>query len=262
MPNNKRKKPSLILSAVVMSGLGILLLVYLRSDRDASFDAAVKTGEQLAQYGREAIPACTGCHGAAGEGNRELGYPRLAGLHPDYMRKQLRDFARDPLDIGVKVDPIARDYTKTPRVYKDLTVYSPGIRFDPVMNSIAKALTPEDIDALSEYYAQLPFKAQPVAADFQTLENGRELAVRGKPEYMMPRCNACHGPNGEGFGAVFPPLSGQPPQYVINQINKWQRGERDNDNLAIMKNISNLLTDADKKTVAAYYDNMSYEANQ
>ncbi|WP_243725269.1 c-type cytochrome [Candidatus Thiosymbion oneisti] len=240
----------------------MLLLVYLQSHRSASFETAVEMGEQLAQQGREDIPACTGCHGGSGEGNRGLGYPRLAGLHPDYIRKQLRDFARNPLDIGVKVDAIARDYTKTPRIYKDLTVYSPGIRSDAIMNPIAKALTPEEIDNLSEYYARLPFKARPVAADFQTLENGRELAARGKPEYMMPRCSACHGPNGEGFGAIFPPLSGQPPQYIINQINKWQRGERDNDNLAIMKNISNLLTDGDKKTIAAYFDNMSYEVNQ
>lgn len=230
-----------------------MLSVYLQSHRNAS-DTALEMGRQLAQQGREGIPACASCHGTAGEGNRELGYPRLAGLHPDYIRKQLREFSRDPLDIGVKVDAIARDYTKTPRIYKDLTVYSPGIRSDAIMNPIAKALTPEEIDTLSEYYTRLPFKARPVAADFQTLENGRELAVRGKPEYMMPRCNACHGLNGEGFGAIFPPLSGQPPQYIIAQINKWQRGERDNDNLSIMKNVANLLTDGDKETITAYFN--------
>jgi len=258
MSNIKWKKAA----AIGGFGTGILLFIYLQSDQNTTLDVAVKTGEQLARHGHEGISPCAGCHGLSGEGNWKLGYPRLAGLNPNYIRKQLEDFARNPIDVGVKVEAISRDYTKTPRVYKDLTVYSPGIRSDPIMNPIAKTLEPEDINTLSKYYAKLPFKAKPFAADFQTLENGRELAMRGKPEYMMPRCDACHGPNGKGYGAIFPPLSGQPPQYIINQINKWQIGKRDNDNLAIMKNISNLLTDGDKETIAAYYNNLSYEINK
>jgi len=250
-----------ILSTVVAIGLVIFLFPYLQSNPDNPFDTAIKTGRKISQQGRKGTPACTVCHGVLGEGDWKLGYPRLAGLHPDYIRKQLQDFGRDPLDIGVKIDAIARDYTKTPRIYKDLTVYSPGIRSDAIMNQIAKILIPEDIDVLVEYYARLPFKAKPVAADFQALENGLELAIRGKPEYMMPRCNACHGPNGEGFGAIFPPLSGQPQKYITDQINKWQRGERDNDNLSVMKNVANLLTDGDKKNIATYFNNISYEVN-
>ncbi len=223
---------------------------------------AAAAGKALALNGREGVTACVACHGANGEGNQELGYPRLAGLHPKYIAKQLQDFARDPLDVGVKVDPIARDYEKTPRIYKDLTIYSPGIRKDPMMNPIARALSDEEIYSVSHYYASLPFKADPEPVDFETLERGHELAVRGKPEYLMPRCNACHGPNGEGFGEHFPPLAGQPPRYIIRQINKWQNGERDNDQFAMMKNTANLLTDGDKINAARYYSNKSYSVNQ
>ncbi len=224
--------------------------------------AAALAGKSLALQGRDGVPACMACHGQNGEGNRELGYPRLAGLHPRYLAKQLQDFGRDQMDTGVKVDPIARDYQKTPRVYKDLTIYSPGIRRDPMMNPIAQALTAEEIYEVSHYYASLPFSANPEPVDFETLERGHELAVRGKPEYLMPRCNACHGPNGEGFGEHFPPLAGQPPSYIIGQINKWQNGDRDNDQLAMMKNTANLLTDGDKINAARYYDNKSYSVNQ
>ncbi|HIE01300.1 MAG TPA: c-type cytochrome [Thiotrichaceae bacterium] len=220
-------------------------------------ETARQAGEQLARNGRDQIPACVACHGANGEGNFAVNYPRLAGLHPSYIIKQLQDFARDPMQVGVKLEPIARDYSKTPRIYSDLTVFTPGTRKDPIMNAIAQLLTPTEIKNLATYFGHLPFQATPQPVDFQTLERGADLALRGKPEYGLPSCNSCHGPNGRGFGPHFPPLAGQPPQYLINQINKWQTGERDNDNLALMQNIANQLTDGDKINAAAYFSNRS-----
>ncbi len=254
----------LIIAFIVVVGLGAAWLHHNKPKGyriDVNMVAAA-AGEELALKGRDGIAACSTCHGEHGEGNFELGYPRLAGLHPRYIAKQLQDFARDPLDVGVKVDPIARDYEKTPGIYKDLTIYTPGIRQDPMMNPVARQLSDEDIENLANYYASLPFAANPEPVDFQTLERGQELALRGKPEYMMPRCEACHGPNGEGFGEHFPPLAGQPPQYIVKQISKWQNGQRDNDNLALMKNTANLLTDGDKINVARYYSNRSYSVNE
>ena len=221
----------------------------------------VAAGKVLADSGRGAVLACASCHGESGEGNFQAGFPRLAGLHPDYIAKQLQDFQRDPLDVGVSIEPIARDYSKTPRIYKDLTIYSPGTRHDPIMNGIAKAMTGQEINNVAAYYGSLPFTATPEAHDFQSLERGLELALRGKPEYMVPRCDACHGPQGEGFGPHFPPLAGQPQSYLISQINKWQSGQRDNDHLAMMKNTANMLTDGDKINVAKYYSNQSYSVN-
>ena len=143
---------------------------------------AAVAGKELALKGREGVAACTSCHGENGEGNFELGYPRLAGLHPKYITKQLYDFARDPLDIGVKVDPIPRDYEKTPGIYKDLTVFTPGIRFDAMMNPIARALSDEEIDQLANYYGSLPFTTKHRVATAQ----GESLAnkIRGDtPEH-------------------------------------------------------------------------------
>ena len=232
------------------------------TDRAPVDPEARGAGELLANNGRGGITACIACHGESGEGNAEAGFPRLAGQHPDYIAKQLQDYQRDPLDVGVHIEPIARDYSKTPRFYKDLTIYSPGTRHDPVMNGIATELTDTEINNLAVYYGSLPFVATPVPGDFQSLEYGMELAVRGKPEYMVPRCDSCHGPKGEGFGPHFPPLAGQPIKYLISQINKWQNGQRDNDHLGMMKNTANQLTDGDKINVAKYYANQSFSVNQ
>jgi len=117
-------------------------VAYWISDRHHPIDeAAQQAGEQLALKGREGVLSCVACHGANGEGNFAAGYPRLAGLHPDHIAKQLEDFARDPMRVGVVMDPIPRDYSKTPRIYSDLTVFTPGTRADPVMNPIARELT-------------------------------------------------------------------------------------------------------------------------
>jgi cytochrome c553 len=248
-----------VITTVLLAGL--LGACGKTDDRPKADPAVVEAGKTLANDGRGEVLACASCHGANGEGNFAAGFPRLAGLHPDYIAKQLQDFQRDPLDMGVAIEPIARDYSKTPRVYNDLTIYTPGIRNDPIMNGLASAMSTEEIASVAAYYGSLPFTATPVPADFQSLERGMELAVRGKPEYMVPRCDACHGPRGEGFGPHFPPLAGQPQQYIINQINKWQSGMRDNDHLAMMKNTANQLTDGDKINVAKYYSNQSYSVN-
>lgn len=245
----------LIIGIIVLVSSGLTYWILTRSPNVDG--VAWQAGEQLARNGRNPIPACVACHGVNGEGNFAASFPRLAGLHPGYIAKQLQDFARDPVQVGVRLEPIARDYSKTPRIYSDLTVFTPGTRKNPIMNAIAKMLTPEEINNLAIYYGSLPFQATPQPVDFQTLERGADLALRGKPEYGMPSCISCHGPEGRGFGPHFPPLAGQPLQYLINQINQWQTGERDNDNLALMQNIANQLTDGDKMNVAAYFSNRS-----
>jgi len=251
--------------SVVLAVLSVFLFIFLvqfalpfSSDSQEPYRLV---GEQLALNGNGNIPACVPCHGLQGQGNAEIASPRLAGLHPDYIKKQLEDYARDPLNTRAVVEPIARDYVKTPRTYGDLTVFTPGTRYDPKMNELAKMLSAEDRHNLAIYYSKLVFVATPKAYDFETLERGEDLALRGKPEYGLPACDSCHGPGGQGFGAIFPPLAGQPVTYIIAQINQWQAGKRDNDHLALMRNIADQLTDGDKVNVAAYYDNLSYSVN-
>jgi cytochrome c553 len=218
-----------------------------------------RLGETLAVQGRDGVPGCAGCHGQKGEGNPQAGFPRLAGLPAPYIIKQLEDFARDEPLTGAHFDPIARDYSKTPRIDVPLSVLTPGTRRDVTMSPIAKSLTADERTQLGHYYASLAFKATPVPGDPETLERGEDLVLRGKPEYGVPGCFSCHGQNGVGVGAVFPPIAGQPAQYTIEQINRWQSGARDNDENALMRSIAIWMTDGDKHYVAAYLANLSHE---
>jgi cytochrome c553 len=69
----------------------------------------------LADKGRElfakgvpakGVIACQDCHGAQGQG---LGpFPRLAGQHEDYLRMQLRAFARGHRPHSAEMDRIAQ----------------------------------------------------------------------------------------------------------------------------------------------------------
>jgi cytochrome c553 len=57
-------------------------------------EALLAAGEKLYRAGdaEKDIPACTSCHGPAGEGNPLAGYPSLAGQHTVYSEKMLKGF--------------------------------------------------------------------------------------------------------------------------------------------------------------------------
>lgn len=95
-----------------------------------------KAGEALYRTGDAArnIPACSACHGPAGQGNAGAGYPALRAQHSVYTAKQLQDYLtgnryRDPAD---------------PK-----TVHA--TRNSAMMSTIAARLSPEDIRNLSSY---------------------------------------------------------------------------------------------------------------
>ncbi|MBI3776840.1 MAG: c-type cytochrome [Gammaproteobacteria bacterium] len=247
------------LSLMLLGTAALVAYIYLGNALHgyAAESAILNDGARIAQSERTGIQACIACHGARGEGNRALGAPRIAGLAAGYIEKQLRDFARDPIKTGVTLDPIARDYSKTPRVQVDLTVYTPGVRRNAAMNAAAAALDNPEIHAVALYFSALPYQVEALPSDPETLERGEDLALRGKPEYGVPACTSCHGPNGRGFGDQFPPLVGQAPEYIIRQLNHWQTGARDNDTMALMRNVSDQLTDGDKINVAAYFANVA-----
>ena len=57
------------------------------------------------------IPACSGCHGAKGEGNAS--FPRIAGQHVDYVVKQLLVFQRtDERPEGTIMKTVAHELTE------------------------------------------------------------------------------------------------------------------------------------------------------
>ncbi|MBQ0776590.1 MAG: c-type cytochrome [Pseudomonas sp.] len=177
--------------------------------------------------GNPAAMACITCHGAEGEGMAAAGFPRLAGLSADYMKKQLGD-------------------------------YLSGDRANPIMQPIAAALTPEEVEAVTTMLASKPApKVKKIgrAAEAQTL--GAILALRGAWERNIPECVACHGPSGVGVGEAFPPLAGQSAQYLSSQLNAWRQGTRKNDPNDLMGHIARKLTDDEIKAVSAYFASLN-----
>lgn len=88
----------------------------------ASIDAETVTSSSDAP-GIESATTCVACHGQNGIGLSPI-WPTIAGQHEDYMVHALNQ-------------------------YRD------GVRTDPVMSSMAAALTDEDVLALARYYSRL-----------------------------------------------------------------------------------------------------------
>ncbi len=85
------------------------------------------TKASAAPVGTQALSArCAGCHGADGLGVGT--FPALAGKDADYLAKALQD-------------------------------YKSGARANPMMNTIAKSLSDQDIGDLAAHYASLKGKA-------------------------------------------------------------------------------------------------------
>ncbi|MEJ0086316.1 MAG: c-type cytochrome [Pseudomonadota bacterium] len=95
-----------------------------------------KAGEALYRSGdlKRNIPACTACHGPAGQGNSGSGYPALRAQHSVYTVKQLQDYLTQNR---------YRDATDPAKVYQT--------RNSVMMTTIAARLTPEDIRNVASY---------------------------------------------------------------------------------------------------------------
>jgi len=93
-----------------------------------------KAGQELYTRGDRArnIPACAACHGPAGRGNPEAGYPALRAQQSVYVVKQLTDYASGARYAGAK-NPAQPS------------------RNGAMMLTIAKRLNPEDIRNVASY---------------------------------------------------------------------------------------------------------------
>lgn len=166
--------------------------------------------------------ACMTCHGLDGAGNAGAGFPRLAGLNPSYLAKQIAD-------------------------------YKNGSRTNPVMKPFAMALTDEEAADVAAYYAAQQAPAAPPAADPSVLKQGERLALNGDWDKNVPACESCHGPGGRGVGAGFPALAGQHSGYITAQFRDWRTGARTNDPIGLMKAVADRLSAEQAAAAAAYF---------
>ena len=185
-------------------------------------DADPQAGKQLAANGKPAagVQACVACHGQAGITPTGGIFPNLAGLSSEYLAKQLADFRS-------------------------------GTRIQPLMNTVARALTEQEIGQLAAYYGTLA--GPPMHGGEFGGEAARKLDVQGDGARALPACANCHGLRGMGEGPLLPRLAGQSREYFTDQMNAFRSGSRQNDDVGVMRAFAQRLTDSEIQALAAYY---------
>ena len=195
------------------------IMIYFTSILSSAFAGDIEKG-------KEKSATCAACHGSAGVSiNPE--WPKLAGQHAKYLETQLYEFQKGP----------------------------DGTRNNAIMYGIALALSKEDIEDISAYYASLDVSIG--LTDDAYLKDGQNIYRGGNMEYKIQACMACHGPNGQGNSlAGIPSLSGQHSEYIYQQLKKFQSTDRANDYNKMMRNIASRMSDREMKAVAKYLEGL------
>jgi cytochrome c553 len=196
----------------------------------AAFGARATEGAKAAPKGDaargQAIVAtvCVACHGP--DGNSSLAVnPKLAGQHPEYLFKQMKNFK-------------AADG-------------KPPERVNPVMNGMIAAYDEGQMRDLAAYFATQAQKGE-TAKNRETIERGQKLYRGGDQAKGLPACAGCHGPTGTGIPAQYPRIAGQFAEYMEAQLKSFREGTRTNDPNRMMRTIALKMTDAEIKAVADY----------
>jgi cytochrome c553 len=145
------------------------------------------------ELGSSTVRNCTWCHGSGAQGYFPA--PRLAGQRAPYIQSQLVDFRAHTRD-----NPFSRQY----------------------MWGAVEGLDSRTARDLALYFATLP----PIAANDGLPEfagSGETIYQQGMPEANIVACVVCHGPNGEGVGAI-PRLGGLGYVYLKKRLEQWGEG--------------------------------------
>ncbi|MBV2121436.1 MAG: cytochrome c4 [Candidatus Thiodiazotropha sp. (ex Ctena orbiculata)] len=190
-----------------------------------SFTVGLAQAAGNAEEGKNKSATCAGCHGA--EGNSPLNpiWPKIAGQHPAYIEKQIKDFKANK-------------------------------RSDPMMTPMAMPLSDQDIADLAAYYSSQTVKTGVAAAD--KVDAGERLYRAGNADTGVAACMACHGPSGAGNPqANFPAIAGQHAAYLEKALKDFRAGNRTNDASKMMQGVVERMTDAEIAEVAQYIQGLS-----
>ncbi|MCE9680444.1 cytochrome c4 [Shewanella sp. AS1] len=184
---------------------------------------AIAAGDAAA--GKNKSIVCSACHGVDGNSMIDM-YPKIAGQHEAYLNKQLHELRQAALTGGKEG------------------------RNDPLMSPMAVALTDQDIDDLSAYFASQTLTTTDVK-DVPAL--GEQLYKGGDPVRGITACAACHGPDGQGVEtAGFPAIAGQHANYIKIQLTKFHGATRNNDLNGMMQDVAKKLTPEDMDALSKY----------
>lgn len=184
-----------------------------------------------AAAGKSLYPVCTACHGPTGQGNQAMNAPKLAGQEAWYVIKQMQLFQNG-----------ARGTAAGDMQGMQMAAMSKG----------PQLATEAALQNLAAYIGTFP--DEPVAP---TVTGDIEA---GKAAYMV--CAACHGDKAQGNEAMAGPrLAGQNDWYLVNQIKKFQQGQRGYHDMDIggrqmRPMVATLTDDAAINNVVAYINTL------
>ena len=172
------------------------------------------------QRGQELSQSCAACHQADGNSTNPE-WPKLAGQHPKYTVKQLKDFQEGEL------------------------------RHNDLMAGEVADLSEQDMKDLAAFYAEQEPTYE--TADEELVERGEQIYRGGIPSDGVAACIACHGAEGQGNPeAMFPKVAGQHATYNLDQLQYFRDGERSNDAGQMMRGILRNMSDEDMEAVSQY----------
>ena len=183
----------------VLSTYGRLLVLFIGATSQAAFATPNQKIETL-------VSACIACHGENGVSTMAT-QPNLAGQKQGYLAQEITKF---------------RD----------------GQRQNPLMDSVVKNLSNNQIEEIARYFSQ---QTNPKLAD---------LAQNPGGQHVRARCISCHGMQGFTVNRLWPNLAGQQEDYLAKQLHDFKSGQRTS---PIMQVIANELNSQQIADVAQYF---------
>lgn len=174
-----------------------------------------KAQQGNAVAGKEKAEGCGGCHGEDGNSPDAM-FPSLAELNANYL-------------------------------YMQLQAIKSGVRKSDMMEGLVMDMSDEDMADIAVYYSQQKIRPAFIRPKVMSLQQRADLE-KGQSLYLQ-HCARCHGLTGKGQG-ILPALVGQPPDYMLAQIEAFRSGQRSNH--SIMRDIVKGLSDDDLMLIADY----------
>ena len=219
------------------------------------------------------ITACAACHYPNGKGRPQNA--GIAGLHADYLARQLRE-----MKAGTRKSAEPRkhnaqqmvDFAKamTDAEMAEAAAYyaalSPTVAIRVVeTDSVPRMRSQEGMWLPHESGAREPIGNRvietPVNVDREQLRDPHAGFIAYVPKGAVAKgrhlaaqlgCATCHGDGLRGMDNVGPGLAGRSPSYVARQLYDFQQGTRHGEMAASMQPVTSKLTGADIVNLTAY----------
>ena len=192
-------------------------LVLLLASGVAAQPFPLPSGEPDLRNGQDINGVCAGCHLDFGQGGKAGEYPRIAGLPIGYIYSQVKLFQKNTRPNLPMLEHVHERQLSDQEIL-DISAYLARIRLptrqepmeesDPKFNAYERLMESKRVVQIPVYEGNA--------------ENGRKLHDKD--------CKSCHGKDGWGNAEKnVPQLAGQYTEYLLRQIDKFNRKIRVHD---------------------------------